>query len=46
MALQSAHDGKDPGLDYEDNEHWPHCLDYLRKASFVISFFTKCQIIN
>ncbi|KJX95944.1 hypothetical protein TI39_contig852g00009 [Zymoseptoria brevis] len=31
-AIQMARDGKDPGLDYHDNGHWPHCLDYLHKT--------------
>ncbi|KUJ13262.1 uncharacterized protein LY89DRAFT_753858 [Mollisia scopiformis] len=32
-AIQMAREGKDPGLDQKDNTHWPHCMDYLRKAS-------------
>lgn len=31
-ALQQAREGIDPGLDWRDNDHWPHCLDYLRKV--------------
>ncbi|KAI0402433.1 hypothetical protein F4802DRAFT_575729 [Xylaria palmicola] len=31
-AIQQAREGKDPGLDWQDNDHWPHCMDYLRKT--------------
>jgi hypothetical protein len=31
-ALQDAREGKDIGLDSNDNKHWPHCLDYMRKV--------------
>ncbi|KAI0412909.1 hypothetical protein F5X98DRAFT_353427 [Xylaria grammica] len=31
-AIQGAREGKDPGLDWQDNDHWPHCMDYLRKT--------------
>ncbi|KAM7212551.1 protein of unknown function (DUF3328) domain containing protein, partial [Rhypophila decipiens] len=31
-ALQQSREGVDPGLDWRDNDHWPHCLDYLRKT--------------
>ncbi|KAI1825013.1 hypothetical protein F4861DRAFT_219365 [Xylaria intraflava] len=31
-AIQMAREGVDPGLDWQDNDHWPHCLDYLRKT--------------
>ncbi|TQV90583.1 hypothetical protein IF1G_10735 [Cordyceps javanica] len=31
-ALQQAHQGIDPGFDWRDNDHWPHCLDYMRKS--------------
>lgn len=31
-ALQEAYDGKRPAFDWIENIHWPHCLDYLRKA--------------
>lgn len=29
-ALQSAYDGVPVAIDWHENEHWPHCLDYLR----------------
>lgn len=32
MALQSAQSGVDIGVDYRDNDHWPHCLYYLRQS--------------
>ncbi|CAK3781072.1 Hypothetical predicted protein [Lecanosticta acicola] len=32
MTLQEAHYGNPPGLDYHDDDHWPHCLHHLRKA--------------
>ncbi|KAI1436983.1 hypothetical protein GGR50DRAFT_158091 [Xylaria sp. CBS 124048] len=31
-AIQQAREGTDPGLDWQDNDHWPHCMDYLRKT--------------
>ncbi|KXH48795.1 hypothetical protein CSIM01_13681 [Colletotrichum simmondsii] len=31
-VLQEAHRGVDPGLDWNDHDHWPHCLDYMRKS--------------
>ncbi|OJJ42563.1 hypothetical protein ASPZODRAFT_1305186 [Penicilliopsis zonata CBS 506.65] len=31
-AIQMAREGVDPGLDWQDNSHWPHCLDYMRKT--------------
>ncbi|KAF2971273.1 hypothetical protein GQX73_g2248 [Xylaria multiplex] len=31
-AIQQAREGEDPGLDWQDNDHWPHCMDYLRKT--------------
>lgn len=32
-ALQDLLAGKDIGIDWHDNGHWPHCLDYLVQAS-------------
>lgn len=32
-ALQEQHDGKDIGLDQNDDIHWPHCFDYLYEVS-------------
>lgn len=32
-ALQEASEGKDIGMDWTDNLHWPHCLDLLRSVS-------------
>jgi hypothetical protein len=37
-ALQDAKEGRDIGVDQHDNAHWPHCLDYLRQASFCPRF--------
>ncbi|KAI1194121.1 hypothetical protein F5X97DRAFT_15234 [Nemania serpens] len=31
-AIQQAREGIDPGFDWQDNGHWPHCMDYLRKT--------------
>ena len=31
-AIQKAREGIDPGIDNDDNEHWPHCFWYLRQA--------------
>jgi hypothetical protein len=33
-ALQSAAEGKKIGVDWHDDDHWPHCMDYLVKVSF------------
>ena len=32
-ALQSAAEGKNIGVDWHDDDHWPHCMDYLVKVS-------------
>jgi hypothetical protein len=32
-AIQEAREGIDPGIDQNDNGHWPHCFDYLRQVS-------------
>ncbi|BDD54454.1 hypothetical protein MAP00_000072 [Monascus purpureus] len=32
MALQESRENKDVGMDWRDNAHWPHCLDYLRQT--------------
>ncbi|KAH8812248.1 hypothetical protein F5884DRAFT_305883 [Xylogone sp. PMI_703] len=32
QAIQQAREGKDPGVDWHDNDHWPHCMDYLRNT--------------
>lgn len=37
-ALQDAREGVDIGVDYRDDGHWPHCFDYLRKASLFFFF--------
>ncbi|OKL60230.1 hypothetical protein UA08_04851 [Talaromyces atroroseus] len=31
-ALQQSKEGIDIGMDFHDNAHWPHCLDYLRQT--------------
>ncbi|KAI5865371.1 hypothetical protein GGS23DRAFT_558942 [Durotheca rogersii] len=31
-AIQQAREGIDPGFDWRDNDHWPHCMEYLRKT--------------
>jgi hypothetical protein len=31
-TIQMARNGEDPGFDYWDNGHWPHCFDYLRNV--------------
>ncbi|KEY71912.1 hypothetical protein S7711_11358 [Stachybotrys chartarum IBT 7711] len=31
-AIQQAREGHDPGMDWQTNNHWPHCMDYLRKT--------------
>ncbi|RAL12837.1 uncharacterized protein BO97DRAFT_450834 [Aspergillus homomorphus CBS 101889] len=32
-ALQSASEGKAIGMDWHDDGHWPHCMDYLVKVA-------------
>ncbi|KAK2742662.1 hypothetical protein FQN55_007781 [Onygenales sp. PD_40] len=32
LALQQAQEGLDVGVDWKDDAHWPHCLDYLRSS--------------
>jgi len=31
-AMQDAYDAKPIAFDQSGNRHWPHCLDYMRKA--------------
>ncbi|RDW58245.1 hypothetical protein BP6252_13656 [Coleophoma cylindrospora] len=31
-ALQNAREGNEIGIDFRDDEHWPHCLWYLKQA--------------
>ncbi|KIM98333.1 hypothetical protein OIDMADRAFT_20062 [Oidiodendron maius Zn] len=31
-ALQRAGGGEDIGVDWKDNVHWPHCMQYLRES--------------
>lgn len=31
-ALQNAREGNEIGIDFRDDEHWPHCLWYIRQA--------------
>jgi len=31
-AIQDASEGREIGMDWKDNDRWPHCLDYLRKV--------------
>lgn len=31
-ALQTAREGNEIGIDFHDDEHWPHCLWYMRQA--------------
>ena len=31
-AIQLGHEGIDPGKDFMDDAHWPHCFDYMRKV--------------
>lgn len=33
MALQASSEGKFVGIDQNDDDHWPHCFDYLRQVS-------------
>ena len=30
LAIQRASEGEDVGMDFR-HDHWPHCLDYMRK---------------
>ncbi|KAE8449290.1 hypothetical protein EG329_008190 [Mollisiaceae sp. DMI_Dod_QoI] len=32
MALQASVEGKNVGIDQNDDDHWPHCMDYLRQT--------------
>jgi hypothetical protein len=34
-ALQSATEGKNIGMDWHDDGHWPHCMDYLVKVGIL-----------
>lgn len=49
MALQESKENKDIGMDWRDNAHWPHCLDYLRQVGSFFFFFVLsnfCEIIS
>jgi len=37
MALQAGYEGKLTAFDWQDDIHWPHCLDYLRQVCLVTS---------
>ena len=33
-APQESHDGKDIGVDWQDDDHWPHCLHCLYQVLY------------
>jgi hypothetical protein len=37
-ALQSASEGKKIGVDWHDDNHWPHCMDYLVKVGRLLCY--------
>lgn len=47
-ALQDARDGKNIGTDWHDDDHWPHCMDYLLQVhilrkTFIINSIKRCS---
>lgn len=40
MALQASSEGKFVGMDQNDDDHWPHCFDYLRQVRSLSSVQT------
>jgi hypothetical protein len=48
VALQRASRGEDIGVDWRDDVHWPHCLQYLRESilCFADPTIERAPIVN